>query len=345
MFSAHWDLLTTVGGLCIVEQAMEYFGVEDMASPPTKHKPPENIAEQGRAERANMALQMLKEFLLDSNYLHFEYDPTADPVPKPQDIEYVKCGVTKSGQYLMAPKGPRPDAMENYARNLCHWTLQLLEMHDTAKEGDVDRLILNCKCNIPLFYSHSKLSKYYVENLDFVLKAEHLSSPQMRSRILEGAFINIKGGNGNNIEADLVQEHSVCNRKELVRALGANKTEEAIHRVTMAADHVDAVTHALQKAIFIKRKSDSHTGTISKKDIQSIKDVFREIRPFRHTPGRPCVGFQNIYPDPTMRIYQPKFKELVTNNIKRLSNGLIVEVEEEEDPGLEPEVDFFWDDY
>ena len=50
------------------------------------------------------------------------------------------------------------------------WYLQMLEMDDIARHGDIIRLILNCMSAIPFIFSHSRLSKYFVENIDFVPK-------------------------------------------------------------------------------------------------------------------------------------------------------------------------------
>ncbi|XP_071110673.1 uncharacterized protein [Haliotis cracherodii] len=82
--------------------------------------------------------------------------------------------------------------------------------------------------NIPFFYAHSKLSKYFVENIDILLKTQYLLSPQMQLRLLEGSYVNPHGNEGNNVETDLVMEHSVRNKKDLICQLGANKTEKAI---------------------------------------------------------------------------------------------------------------------
>lgn len=128
---------------------------------------------------------------------------------------------------ILEPISTEPDELYNYSLQLCHWYLQLLEVSDTTKEGDMNRLILNCKYNLPFFYSHSKLSKYLVENIDFVLKCEYLLSPLQRTRVLKGSFVNIHGGKGRNVESDLVQEHSVCNQKSLIKTLGANKSEKS----------------------------------------------------------------------------------------------------------------------
>lgn len=42
--------------------------------------------------------------------------------------------------------------------------------------------------------------------------------------MLEGSYVNIKGGKGNNVESDLAQEHSVSNQKALIKSLVANKS-------------------------------------------------------------------------------------------------------------------------
>ena len=82
------------------------------------------------------------------------------------------------------------------------------------------------KSNImPFFFGHSHLSKYFVECIDTILKATATTSEQTRLHLLEASFTNVRGGTGKNVETDLVMEHSVRNKKKLVRNLGANKTE------------------------------------------------------------------------------------------------------------------------
>ena len=72
------------------------------------------------------------------------------------------------------------DELYNYCCNLCHWYLQLLEMDDTDKAGDLTRVIPNCMNAIPLFCSHRRLSKCFVENIVYILKCEFLLSPFQR---------------------------------------------------------------------------------------------------------------------------------------------------------------------
>ena len=88
-----------------------------------------------------------------------------------------------------------------------------MNMNDTAKEGDTERLLQNSKYLIPFYHQHSNLSKYMVENIDFVLKCNHFASPQMCERILSGTFQNMRGGKGNNCESYVVMEHYIRYRK------------------------------------------------------------------------------------------------------------------------------------
>lgn len=75
-------------------------------------------------------------------------------VVNPQYIQKVQAvildGKLAIKQYL-EPILSVPDELYNYSLQLCHWYLQLLELSDTAKEGDMNRLILNCKYNLPFF--------------------------------------------------------------------------------------------------------------------------------------------------------------------------------------------------
>lgn len=54
------------------------------------------------------------------------------------------------------------DTVYNYSCNLCHWFLNLLTMEDIVREGDVVRLIPTLKYSLQFFFSHSRLSKYFV---------------------------------------------------------------------------------------------------------------------------------------------------------------------------------------
>ena len=83
---------------------------------------------------------------------------------------------------------------------------------------------LACKLNIPFFFAHSKLSKSLIENIDYLLKTTVIELPQIQQRLLDGSLINMDGKLGRSVETDLLLEHSVRNKKDLIRRLGAIKS-------------------------------------------------------------------------------------------------------------------------
>jgi len=196
-----------------------------------------------------------------------------------------------------------------------------MSMCDMAHEADMSRILPNVKANIPFFFSHSRLSKYFVECLNFIAQVQS-SSPEMKLRIMEGCFVNRKGGRGNNIEADLRTEHSIRNRKDLIRSLGANKTIHAIENVCQAADTIAAIVHHVDIAVSIKAKSGRHTNVFNEEDLKKLEQIYVDAKPFVQSPGRKLQGFR-AFQMPLERINKLDMQMLVDRNLDRLSMGML----------------------
>lgn len=149
----------------------------------------------------------------------------------------------------------KSDKLFNYFLHLCHLYMHLVEMNATAKEGDLNRAILNYQYSLQFFFSQSTLSKYLVENIDYIFKCKHLLSPLQKIRVLEGSFANCRGSIGNNVVSDLVQEHSVCNQKQLIESRGANKADQSISTVTRSADNINEICSNFDASILLKPKN------------------------------------------------------------------------------------------
>ncbi|KAK3099684.1 hypothetical protein FSP39_007984 [Pinctada imbricata] len=212
------------------------------------------------------------------------------------------------------------DELFNYCCQLCQWGLHIIALNDTAQEGDIMRVIPNLMRCIPLFFSHSKLSKYMVECIDIIMKCEN-ASPLERTRILEGFFVNKRGGQGNNVEADLVQEHAVRNQKDLIRALGANKSEKAMLRATGAANLVTSIVDSFDDTFSTNKKSGHHGEKEGEKDIKAIRQCLRSIRPFKKMYGRQCPPFR--FKEPTLRVDNSQLMQTIKVITDRLHVGMI----------------------
>ncbi|XP_069124032.1 uncharacterized protein [Argopecten irradians] len=324
-FEPHHNLLIAVGEGLLTEQILEFFNMEDGHCDP-QHSLLGDFAKQKLPEKKNIVNKILREFLCHYGYGNVGDCKGASPVK-----HYKVSSVTADGKFILQEVQDPEDELQNYSQNLCHWALHLMELDDTAKEGDLARLLLNCRYSVPFFYSHSPLSKYLVENIDYLLKTEYLLSPLQRCRVLEGSFVNIHGGVGRNVESDLVQEHSVCNQKSLIKTLCANKSKAAIRRVTGAADMIADLCEQFDKSVGVKSKSSRHSKCVSPKDLETIEKTLRKLRPFKHTPGRKCPGFKNIKPSPLLPEKVPLMKAKINTTIKRLTRGLTVPAEEFDD--------------
>lgn len=330
-FKQHNELLLCVGKAMIKEQALEYFGMENEDSDP-------NIITSGKSkgDRTSEMYSILEKLL--KHFQYGQFDLLKPEIPLPQKLMYQVIGKTPDGKLKVRPiveiqtppemkAEKNDDQLFNYCSNLCNWALHLMALEDTAKEGDITRTIPNLMYAIPFFYSHSRLSKYFIEAIDYIIKVEHLLSPLNKMRVLEGSYCNMRGGTGNNVEQDLVQEHSVRNAKTLIKQLGANKTEKAIIRCTGAADITMDIVKNLDSALSMRTQSSRHSKLICEKDIKEVEQTLRQARPFEYTPGRKCIGFDQIKRTPLEKIDKKDMEERIKWTYTRLSWGNTVSQE------------------
>ena len=277
-----------VGKAMILEQALEFFGMESTDQEPTKNVPEEEDSLQKMKA-------MLRPFITYYGYLKFSISAETETSVNTLPV----------------------DEFFNYANNLCQWAMVLDNMNDTAKEADLERMVLNCKQLVPFFYSHSHLSKYLRENVDLLIKTEYLLSPVQRLRTLEYSYVNTNGKKGQSKESDLAIENSVKNRKVLIKSLGANKTEQGITRVTDAADAISWVVDKVDTSLNIQRKSGWHSRPTTEDDVAKVKSILRDIRPFKFTEGRKCRGFSKIKKSPLDKIDRVKMRKHIDNIVQR----------------------------
>ena len=336
-FKAHEEFFLLIGEFYMMEQALEYSGMANYDAWPDCI--PQDIAQRPAEEQHQVADQFLLGILEHFEYARFSLNRHHESALNPPSgqvhvlVEQQVIGQTPKG-HLLVLKRKLPletDQIMSHACNLCMWALHMMHLNDLAKEGDLDRAVLGSKLSIPFFYSHSKLSKYFVENIDFLLKTQHISSPQMRLRLLEGSFVNRKGGTGNNVETDLAMEHAIRNKKDLIRSLGANKTEAAIVRVTMAADVVATITKTFNDLVGVVEKGGRHTKHVSAADRTRVRNVLRNIRPCQYVSGRLFRGMPQIPPSPFAPIDLQGMRVSMDRVVQRLCRGQIIPVDDGDD--------------
>ena len=186
-----------------------------------------------------------------------------------------------------------------YGLNIIELAVFLMQLIDTCKEGDGLRNNINKKRLLLYFKSSNSFHNYSLEMFTSIAQIEALVSEEMAHRLTWGRFVNWHGGKGRNIACDMAQE--ICNRvsKDVVKAMGPNKTQKAMERASKAAAGVQQIVNRLNTVSDVKRVSQAHIHKSAKEDEVMMVQDLRMIKPFERKPGRKHAHFDKIQATPT----------------------------------------------
>ena len=114
----------------------------------------------------------------------------------------------------------------NYALCCIFLAVLVMQMKDTAAEGDGNRNLINQKLLLSVFKSMGAYSKYAIEMFVSIAQIECLLTPRLSEQFKWGFFVNWRGGFGKNIEDDLAQEISNRCSKSIVQRQGQKQNSE-----------------------------------------------------------------------------------------------------------------------
>ena len=130
------------------------------------------------------------------------------------------------------PVGSNEDRIFNYGLQIMQMGVFLMQLDDTEREGDGQRMMRNWKLLMLFNRSRRRGKKYAFEAMRLITNCRALYTPKMAHRIIHGMFVNPKGKEGNNYANNLKQEHFVKDHKETLHDLRGNKTLQAVTRAT-----------------------------------------------------------------------------------------------------------------
>lgn len=216
---------------------------------------------------------------------------------------------------------PPSDDLHNYTINFLNWFFASCTLQDAISEGNIYLTNITLKYMMPLFYSHSSLSKYMTECIDYVLKTETLLTPKMALKVRAASFINPTGRPGHNKAADIEKENQVKMLKDLIRGLGANKTENAIVKISKVAPIIHSISDNLCAMTLTQNFHTTHRARPCDQDVQQILDILKNNNPWQNTPGRHLKAFKDISKSP-YSFNQLNFEMCVMNTVDRLKRGV-----------------------
>ena len=346
-YQAHDDFIKTVGAGLLLRLAMHKLGMAELDDQPSVPGLPENVANLHIRTRREIMEQVLMQ-IVDDIFVPFQppgphrpiqlrfhvpgqgnvpFQVLADELERLDEINVQLPGANEPLVVCNAAAIER-DELKNYSTQILQWFLHILEFQDAIKEGDIKRCNICLKMMIPFFYGHSPRSKYFVECVDYILKTEVLLPPALALRCQLASFVNPTGGMGKNKPADMQQENNILVLKDVIRGLGASKTDKAMIRVSLAAPVMESVVEHYKKLLHVHLRTGRHVMKAYDDDVKAVVNIANRLNCFRYFPGRQMTHYKSVRHCAYDRIDKHKFMEHVTVVMNRLKRGQNVDQDE-----------------
>ena len=344
-YQAHNDFIHTVGSGFLMKLSMDKLNMETVADKPDVEGLPANIARTHTPRRTDVFEQMVGQ-IVDEIYKPFTptepgriaqtqvHVPGRGLIPVDVDVdrlereEEIHVDVPINGgmhRVQVQLDDVDYDDLYHYSSQFLQWYIHWLEFEDAIKEGDIVRCNICIKMMIPFFYGYNTLSKYAVECIDYILKTELLLPAAHAIRCRLGSFCNPTGMPGDNKPADMQQENNILVLKDVIKGLGANKSEKAMVRASLAAPVADGMVQQYMRILGMHQKSGRRTKKSDDTDVLAVLELINASEPLEHTPGRRMVHYRGIKPSAFGSINKGGFLEYLTRTTGRLKRGQAVD--------------------
>ena len=325
------QLLLSVGKAYIIEAALEFFGMGELDDTLTQNRFVPNISHKSKEVKQEYFDRVIGDFV--DQYLLTDED--AEVIRDHAQSEQRAVRIADDHCYSMQPDRlttvpaktndttEEEDYVRNYGFRILEAVMLLLQLKDTTKEGDGKRASINEKVLMMFFKTQNNYSKYAVEMVTTIAQKEIIASPRMAEVIRNETFVNWTGGKSRNIDDDTAIEICNCITKNMVREMGANKTEKAVERATKAAVGVRDIISNYDKVSAITPDSGKHTTRKSTEDEQGMIRDLRGLRPFRKIAGRRHASFPTIDRSAISNIDMEIYHRWISSkHVKQLTSAL-----------------------
>ena len=286
----------SVGHCYLIEALLKFFNMQDIKESP-KENDPLLSNDSSDEEKKVHVLAVLDTFV--QQFLH--------PTDADNSSDTVDDDTAAS------------DGVFNYALNLLRSFMVLLDCKDAVASGNGEHLATIQKQMLFYFSSVPGYNAYAIEMLVSIVQNEVLLSPRQAHQCKWAALANWNGGKDKNIEIDLLQENRNADLKELIRMMGANKTEKAIGRMSKAVGGVRKIVDVFDEQASIRRKSSAHSHRTSSRDESKILSDLHKLKPFSFVGGRSHTSFVEISSDPLENLNEESFNEWLKRHQRNIA--------------------------
>lgn len=240
--------------------------------------------------------------------------PTVPMNPHPQEAsEPLPSPVTD------LPTNGQEDRIFNYGLQVLQLGVFLMQLDDTEREGDGNRMMRNWKVLMLINRAGKRGKKYAFEAMRLLTNCRALYSEKMAHRVTHGMFVNPKGGDGKNYANDLKQEHIVKGNKVSLHDLCGNKTLKAVTRLTQASYSQQVFAENFDDQSNVSKNSTAHTYGDCKEDVKDMVASLHSLRPFTFTPDRFHKTFPNLSKSPLDQLDPVLLDQWLTKNKRKLA--------------------------
>ena len=224
--------------------------------------------------------------------------------------------VEEAFNYKQIAECDNTDHVYNYARTICHYGSLIMEFMDAWAEGDGERIYTCWQVFLPHFYNHSTRSKYAVEAVRLQLQQQVLSN-QLSHELIWGRFVNLKGGAGNNLPSDLVNEFINKDIKDIIRNMGSNVSENALKRAARSISKIKATCTNFDTVSNIHPQASAHAARSLKEDINKVVSSVLKNKLLQVDPnGRKHAKYPQISLNPLNNLDTQRLLTYIENKIK-----------------------------
>lgn len=288
------QLFISVGRAYTVAALLKFFGMASVNESPKHHIPPYDVV-HGEGDR-KLYFNMVLEKFVSENLL-----PTANAVQTDQ-----------------VPDNQQPDRVKEYSICLLRFFFILADLKHAVRTGDGDRLASLHKVLLKHFKSDAGYNCYAIEMLISILQDAVFLTEAQAHQTRWASLASLRGGMGNNLEIDLLQENLNRELKKGIKGMGANKTPKSIERSSRAAGGTMTIVKNFDSSMGIKSKSSSHSHKASVKDENIIIDDLMELKPFEHVENREHESFSDASSDTLHTLDYDAFCEWLERHKKNL---------------------------
>ena len=202
-----------------------------------------------------------------------------------------------------------------YASEVLTLGLLYLEFVDAIKEGDGTRIIRCYRYFLPLL-RHSQRTNYSNEVLLMLYQLEFLLTPRQAQQLIWSQTVNYVGLPGHNVPCDMHLEHMNRLCKEMIKGLGANKTEESIIRIGKCQGPVKTILENFDKVNNVQVGSGSHSYKNDEKDGVAIIKHLLKSKVFHFLGERKHKAFKSLKTPITKAIKQKNLEKWMTDRLE-----------------------------